>query len=114
MLLRSHQLGIVRKTKISNFNSVLQYCFQDNDRERLMNYGTMPPRDPEMDLPPKYEECEELPPEYDAATMSPEEDWGARHSYQEPGPPSYSQVGHIFSQKRKCGDTCALIHCSDF
>ena len=79
-----------------------------------MNYGTMPPRDPEMDLPPKYEECEELPPEYDAATMSPEEDWGARHSYQEPGPPSYSQVGHIFSQKRKCGDTCALIHCSDF
>ena len=57
-----------------------------------MNYGTMAPRDPELDLPPKYEECEELPPLYDEATMSPgagadQEPW--------PRPPSYSQVCHL-------------------
>ena len=43
-----------------------------------MNYGTMPEQD---DLPPKYEDCEELPPEYfeeeqppvyDEATMRPD------------------------------------------
>lgn len=59
--------------------------FQDNDQERPMNYGTMAPRDPELDLPPKYEECEELPPLYDEATMRPAEAW----------PPSYSQVCHL-------------------
>jgi len=50
---------------------------QSGEIERHMNYGTMPEQD---DLPPKYEDCEELPPEYceeeqppvyDEATMKP-------------------------------------------
>lgn len=56
-----------------------------------MNYGTMAPRDPELDMPPKYEECEELPPLYDEATMSP----GVSDQEPWPRPPSYSQVCHL-------------------
>ena len=52
--------------------------FQSTEIDRHMNYGTMPEQD---DLPPKYEDCEELPPEYfeeeqppvyDEATMRPD------------------------------------------
>ena len=94
MLLGSEHLEIVSNPSIITDNINAQY-FQADDQERLMNYGTMPPSDPVLDTPPKYEECEELPPQYDAATMRPSCQSEARlPSYREFCPLSFDNKGY--------------------